>query len=79
MKCTPWAGIPAAALILLAPAFSANAGEEHPMALPPPAGTGGGGWDGGCAFLDWLGTPVYDNPGGPLLQSVKFFGRAQFQ
>ncbi|NNC88247.1 MAG: hypothetical protein HKN82_07295 [Akkermansiaceae bacterium] len=32
-----------------------------------------------CDFIDWLGTPVYDNPDNPILQSIKFVGRAQLQ
>ncbi|NNM29897.1 MAG: hypothetical protein HKO57_10260, partial [Akkermansiaceae bacterium] len=32
-----------------------------------------------CDFIDWLGTPIYESKDNPLLQSVKFFGRAQLQ
>ena len=32
-----------------------------------------------CDIYDFLGTPLYKNPENPLIQSFKFYGRAQFQ
>ena len=64
-------------LLGLAAAGSAGLAGDDPIPAPAPAPSGGCDW---CKCLtDKFGAPLYKNDEALLIQSFRFFGRAQFQ